>query len=167
MPLKKLFATDESWAPLFLRIAVAVVIFPHGAQKLLGWFSGPGYSGTVGMFTTQMGLPVVIAVLVIIAEFFGAIGLLFGFLTRIAAIGIGAVMLGAIFLVHLPNGFFMNWTGTQAGEGFQFHLLVLGMCTALFVAGAGRLSVDGWIARRLDQRRTRREHPSGAAIPAH
>jgi putative oxidoreductase len=164
--LKKLVATDGSWAPLVVRIALAVVIFPHGAQKLLGWFGGHGVTGTTAFFS-GLGVPAALTLLVILAEFFGAIGILVGCLTRIAAAGIAAVMIGAVLLVHLPHGFFMNWTGTQAGEGFQFHLLVLGMCAALVVAGAGRVSVDAWLARRLEERRARRRVPPGAPVPAH
>jgi putative oxidoreductase len=89
-----------------------------------------------------MGLPAVIVLLVMIAEFFGAIGLVTGFLGRVAAFGIFCVMVGAILTVHLHNGFFMNWEGTQKGEGFEYHLLAIGMAVAVMVKGSGRLSVD-------------------------
>jgi putative oxidoreductase len=123
-------------------------MFPHGAQKLLGLFGGFGFSGTMQYFTSTMGLPYGLALLVIAAEFFGALGLIFGLLTRVAALGIGCVMAGAIYLVHLPNGFFMNWSGKQAGEGFEYHILALGIALALMIKGGGLLSVDRAIARK-------------------
>jgi putative oxidoreductase len=140
--------TDGGAAGLILRLTLAIVIFPHGAQKALGWFGGGGFSGTIDFFSGQLGIPAAIAVLVIAAEFLGSLGLLFGFLTRICALGIGAVMLGAVFMVHLPNGFFMNWMGTQQGEGFEYHLLVLGIVLALLVTGGGAASVDKAMASR-------------------
>lgn len=144
---RRLFATDKDILLLILRLTLGVVMFPHGAQKLLGWFGGYGFSGTMeGM--TSMGLPAVIVFLVIIAEFFGSLGLITGFLTRFSAFGIATVMLGAIFTVHAKVGFFMNWSGNQAGEGFEYHLLVLGIALVLMIRGGGAASVDGLIAKR-------------------
>jgi len=155
--MKRFFATDDSWAALIVRLTVGLVILPHGAQKLLGWFGGYGFSGTMSFFTGQLGIPAPIALLVIVAESLGALALIAGFLTRASALGLVAVMLGAVFMAHLPNGFFMNWFGTQSGEGFEYHLLVIGMTLALAVVGGGRFSVDGWLARRLDEERARLE----------
>lgn len=139
--LKRLMWTDDNVVGLILRLTLGIVFFPHGAQKMLGWFGGGGFSGTMaGM--TKMGLPAAIVFLVILFEFFGALALLLGFLGRLAAIGIAIVMLGAIFTVHLPNGFFMNWMGSQKGEGIEYHLLVLGIVLALQFTGSGRWSVD-------------------------
>jgi putative oxidoreductase len=139
--LKRLMQTDDNLGSPLLRLFLGVVFFPHGAQKLLGWFGGHGFAATMtGM--TRMGLPAVIAFLVILIEFFGAVSLLLGFLSRVSALGILAVMLGAILTVHLKNGFFMNWASTQNGEGFEYHLLVIGICLALMVMGSGRWSVD-------------------------
>jgi putative oxidoreductase len=146
--MKKLLRTNGGVTALILRLTLAIVIFPHGAQKVLGWFGGHGFSGTMGFFTEQMGLPWLVALLVVAAEFLGALGLLFGFLTRVCALGIGAVMAGAIFLVHSGNGFFMNWTGQQAGEGYEYHLLAIGIALALLVAGGGAASVDKALAGR-------------------
>ena len=95
-----------------------------------------------------MGIPLVLAALVIAAEFLGSLGLISGLLTRVAALGITCVMLGAIFLVHLPNGFFMNWGGTQAGEGFEYHLLAIAIAAALLLKGGGKWSVDRALSRR-------------------
>ncbi len=147
--MKALFQTDDAWSSFLLRITLGCVMFPHGAQKLLGWYGGNGFSGTMGFFTEQMGMPAVIAFLIIIGESFGSVGLLVGFLARFAAASLGVIMLGAIGLVHLPNGFFMNWAGQQAGEGYEYHLLVIGICLALMITGAGRWSVDGAIAEKM------------------
>jgi putative oxidoreductase len=139
---KKLIQTDDDVGMFLVRLFLGIVMFPHGAQKMLGWFGGGGFSGTVqGM--TGMGLPAAVVVLIIIGEFFGALGLIFGFLGRVAAGGILLIMLGAIFMVHLKNGFFMNWMGTPNGqEGFEYHLLVVGMALAVLVKGSGKLSID-------------------------
>jgi putative oxidoreductase len=140
--LKKLMQTDEDVGMLIVRLTLGLVMFPHGAQKLLGWFGGNGFAGTLQFFTSQMGLPAVVAFLVILFESFGAISLITGFLGRVSAFGILCVMLGAIFMVHLPNGFFMNWYGNQKGEGYEYHLLAIGMALAILVKGSGSLSID-------------------------
>jgi putative oxidoreductase len=147
--MKALFATDDNWVGLILRLTLGLVMFPHGAQKMLGWYGGFGFSGTLGFFTETMHLPWLIAFLIIIGEFFGSLGLLAGLLTRFSAASIGVIMLGAIALVHLPNGFFMNWFGKQSGEGYEYHLLVVGIALALIVTGAGRWSVDQVIAEKM------------------
>jgi len=148
--MKAFFQTDDRWSGLIVRITLALVMFPHGAQKLLGWFGGNGFEGTMGFFTQQMGMPWLIAFLVIIGESLGALALAAGFLTRFSAASLSIIMLGAIAMVHWPHGFFMNWFGQQAGEGFEFHLLVIGMALALVANGGGKWSVDGLIAQRLN-----------------
>jgi putative oxidoreductase len=139
---RRLYATDDSAATSILRLVLGVVFFAHGAQKMLGWFGGFGFAGTMGFFTGMMHVPAPLAFLAIAAEFLGGIGLILGFLTRIAAFGIGVNMLVAIMTVHLPFGFFMNWTGIQKGEGFEFHLLVLAIVVFLLIRGAGASSID-------------------------
>lgn len=146
--LRTLVRTDADLAPLLLRVVLGLVMFPHGAQKVLGWFGGYGFSGTMGYLTGTIGLPFAIALLVLAAEFLGAIALVAGLAGRVAALGIGAVMTGAVLTVHLPFGFFMNWSGQQGGEGFEYHLLVLAMVAVLVVKGSGALSLDRWLARR-------------------
>jgi putative oxidoreductase len=143
----KLLGTDRDVGSVIIRVFMGAVMFPHGAQKLFGWFGGHGFEGTMGYFTGQ-GIPYVLAFLVIIAESLGALALIAGLLTRIAAFGIGATMAVAA-LMHSSNGFFMNWFGAQEGEGFEYHLLVIGMALALMVKGAGRWSLDGLVANRL------------------
>jgi putative oxidoreductase len=147
--MKVLFQTDESLAGLILRLTLGLVMFPHGAQKLLGWYAGFGFSGTMGFFTETMHLPWLIAFLVIIGESFGSVALLAGLLTRFTAASLAVIMLGAITMVHMPNGFFMNWFGKQAGEGYEYHLLVIGISLALLITGAGKWSVDKVIAERV------------------
>lgn len=152
MNIDALFKTDESWASLILRLTLGVVMFPHGAQKLLGWFGGYGFSGTMGMFTDVMHLPWIVAFLVVIGESFGGLALLVGFLTRFVSASFMIIMLGAIVMVHWPHGFFMNWSGKQAGEGFEYHLLVIGIGAALLISGGGKWSLDAVIARSLADR---------------
>ena len=136
-----LLRTDSGTVGLILRITLSVVMFPHGAQKVLGWFGGHGFKATMKSFTNS-GIPALLALLAIAAEFFGPLGLAFGFLTRIAAFGIACVMLVAIVAVHWSHGFFMNWYGNQKAEGFEYHLLVLGIAIALIIVGAGDWSLD-------------------------
>ena len=114
----RLIRTDNDPAALIMRLALGLVIFPHGAQKVLGWWGGYGAAATIQGFS-KGGLPVVLAVLVLAAEFGGSLGLIVGFLTRVAAFGVGCVMLGAILLVHLRVGFFMNLGGNTEGRGFR------------------------------------------------
>jgi putative oxidoreductase len=118
---RSLVATDDRFAPTLARLTLGVVYFPHGMQKLLGWFGGPGFAGMLHIFHDQMGIPIVFAVLAILAESVGSILLLIGLLGRVAAFGIACNMVVAVYLVHWQNGFFMNWNGNQKGEGFEFR----------------------------------------------
>ena len=140
--VRKLIATDNDGAITFLRLVLGVVFFAHGAQKALGWFGGYGFSGTMGFLTSMMHIPAVFAVLAIAAEFLGGLGLIVGLLTRVAAFGIFCNMVIAVAMVHHQFGFFMNWAGTQKGEGFEFHLLVLAITVFLMIRGAGAASLD-------------------------
>ncbi len=147
--IKQLLKTDSTFAPLVLRIALGLVIFPHGAQKVLGWFGGHGLEGTFGFLTHQMGLPMVIAALVIGGEFLGSLALISGLFTRLSAFGILSIMAGAAITVHWGNGFFMNWSGQQGGEGFEFHLLAMAMAASLMITGGGKFSLDQWISGKF------------------
>jgi len=148
--LHKLLATPAACTPTLLRLTLGIVFFPHGAQKVLGWFGGYGFSGTMGFFTNMMHIPALFAALAIAAEFLGALGLIFGAFTRIAAAGIVANMLVAIAMVHIKFGFFMNWYGNQKGEGIEYHILVIGIALALIFTGGGNWSMDQAIARKLE-----------------
>jgi putative oxidoreductase len=139
--IRTIVSTDDSIATVILRLVLGVVFFAEGAQKMLGWFGGSGFAGTMGFFTGTMHVPAPLAFLAICAEFFG-MGLIIGFLTRIAVFGIATNMVVAIATVHRHFGFFMNWNGTQKGEGFEFHLLVLAIAAFLMIRGAGAFSVD-------------------------
>ena len=150
--LRGLFYTDSGIAGLLLRLTLAVVMFPHGAQKALGWFGGQGFAPTIASFT-RSGIPPVLALLVIVTEFLGPLGLAVGLLTRVVAFGLVCEMLVAIIRVHWPHGFFMNWTGTQPGEGFEYHLLVIGMALTVLIVGAGAWSIDRALAGRTPRSR--------------
>ena len=140
--IRRLLATDDNTATLILRLVLGVVFFAHGAQKVFGWFGGWGYSATMSFFTGMMHIPAPLAFLAIAAEFFGGLGLLIGFLTRVSAFGIAVNMVVAILTVHRSFGLFMNWSGAQKGEGFEYHLLAIAMCVFLMIRGAGAFSVD-------------------------
>lgn len=147
--LKKLFQTNDDAAVLVLRLLLGIVFFPHGMQKLLGWFGGPGFSGAMHMFTAQLGVPALFAFLAIMAEGLGSLGLLTGLLTRVAAFGIATNMLVAVYMLHWQNGFFMNWFGNQKGEGYEYHILVIAIAIALIIKGGGKWSVDKSIGDAL------------------
>jgi putative oxidoreductase len=149
MNAKRLFETNDSFVSLFQRVLLGSIVLAHGAQKLLGWFGGWGFEGTVAWFGDALHVPAPLAVLVILSDFFGSLLLIAGAFTRVAAFGTSATMLGAILLFHAPNGFFMNWSGSQAGEGFEFHLLALALSLPLMLQGAGAWSLDGRLARAL------------------
>lgn len=139
--LRKLMKTDDDLGACVARIVLGAVFFPHGAQKALGMYGGLGFTGTVNAFAGT-GMPAPLAVLLIAGEFLGSLGLMAGLLGRVAAGGIGLIMVGAIALVHWKHGFFMNWFGNQPGEGYEFHLLAIGLALAVMLKGSGRWSLD-------------------------
>lgn len=145
----RFFRTPQDVTGLVLRLALAATMFPHGAQKALGWFGGWGFQGTVGAFT-QGGMPLPLALAVIAAEFLGPIALVAGFFTRWSAFGIGLTMTGAALMAHAQFGFFMNWMGTQKGEGIEYFIPVVAIAMALMIKGGGSWAVDRLIARKLD-----------------
>ena len=138
--------TDAIW-PTILRITLGGVMLPHALQKTLGLFGGFGLSSTMHWFTAQLHMPAIVAASAIFLEQIGALSLIFGLFTRAGAVAIGIIMVGAVLTVHLPYGFFMNWAGTQAGEGFEYHLLALAVVVALTIAGGGRASIDAALSR--------------------
>lgn len=144
-----LFKTNNDVTSLLLRLALGVVFFPHGAQKVLGWFGGHGFAGTMDFFTGQMHIPALFAFLAIAAEFAGSLALIAGLFTRVAALGIASTMAVAVAMVHWQHGFFMNWSGAQKGEGIEFHLLAIAIAIALVVKGGGRWSLDALIGSKL------------------
>jgi putative oxidoreductase len=146
--MKKLLATVDDNTLTLMRLILGVVFFLHGSQKLLGWFGGFGFSGTMNFFTSMLHIPAPFAVLAICAEFFGGIGLILGLLARVAAFGIAVNMVVAVLMVHFGNGPFMNWYGNQKGEGYEYHLLALALAIPIIIRGAGAFSVDGALATK-------------------
>jgi len=148
--MNRFLQTDEqSWVLFVQRVVLALVMLPHGAQKLLGWFGGYGFSGTMGFFTDAMHIPAPVALLVILGESIGAVMLALGLATRLSAFGISAIMAGAMLTSHVQHGFFMNWFGNQQGEGVEYHLLVLALGLPLLIWGGGRYAIDSLVQRRL------------------
>jgi putative oxidoreductase len=151
--IQRLTATKPQATPLILRVVLAIVLLPHGAQKLLGCFGGYGFSATMQHFTTDAGLPPLIAFLVIFLEFFGILFILFGLFIRPFAVAVLILFIGMIVTEHLPFGFFMNWFGNQKGEGYEYHLLVIGILLPLIIAGAGKASFDTLIYRTTNNKK--------------
>jgi putative oxidoreductase len=156
--IRKVFETSPSnVSALILRVALDCVMFAHGAQKLLGWFGGYGFTGTMDALTTGLHLPWIFALLVILIESVGGLCLILGIGTRVMAAGITVVMLGAALLVHWNNGFFMDWNNTLAGEGFEYHTLAIAMSAALLLQGGGLYSIDSWLQGRLKARQSAKQ----------
>lgn len=143
----KIFSTNNDWTGFVTRLTIGLVLFPHGAQKMLGMFGGYGFSETINAFTTQMHLPWIIAFLVIIIEFFGSLSLITGFASRVWSVAIIILFTGIIFTAHIGNGFFMNWSGNQNGEGYEYALLIIGLSIATLINGSGKYSIDKLITR--------------------
>jgi putative oxidoreductase len=140
-----LLATENNSLLTLLRITLGVVMLPHGLQKTAGWFGGYGYTGTMGWFAS-LGIPAILGFLAIAAETAGAVALVAGITTRIAAFGV-AVTLAVAATMHAANGFFMNWSGQQKGEGFEYHILAIVIAVVLMIGGAGRFSIDRAITK--------------------
>jgi len=147
--LVRLLATDGDWVLTLARMVLGVIFFAHGAQKLLGWFGGHGLRATVSTFHDQLGIPVPLVYLAVAAEFFGGLGLIVGLLSRIAALGVAATMIVAMFQVHWQFGFFINWFGDRQGHGIEYHLLAIALAAVIIVHGAGAFSVDRALYRRF------------------
>lgn len=142
----QLLKTTKNWGATALRIALGIVLFSHGAQSMLGWFGGFGLKATLEFLSQNMGLPVFIGFVVICIQFFGSLMLITGTLTRIAALGVFGIFVG-MATYHFDYGFHMNWSGAKAGEGFEYHVLILAMCLTLLISGGGALSVDNKILK--------------------
>lgn len=160
--MQRFIRTSGDWTTALVRLTLGVVMLPHAAQKAFGWFGGYGLEGTYGYFTGALGMPGPVAAIGLAAEILGALGLVFGLLGRGAALGIFAVMAGATVMVHLPVGFFMNWSGAQAGEGYEYHLLAMAMAVVVMVRGSGPASLD----RLLSRPRGEQEAPAAQLLKA-
>lgn len=146
-----LVETRDDPAASLARLALGIMILPHGMQKMFGAFGGYGFEGTMGFFTETMGIPWVLAFLAIAAEFFGGLGLVTGLFGRVAALGVACTMIVAAATTHLQHGFFMNWSGAMpaGAEGWEFHLLAVGLAAVVLVHGSGSWSVDRALSRRF------------------
>jgi putative oxidoreductase len=144
--LMQILATDSNWVPTFARIILGIIFFAHGSQKVFGWFGGPGLKQTLRTLTEHVGLPTIIALAAVGAEFVGGAALIVGFLVRISALGIAVNMLAAIIMVHGKFGLFMNWFGDRKGHGIEYHLLVIALAVVIIVQGAGAFSIDGLLS---------------------
>jgi putative oxidoreductase len=155
----RLLRTERDLSAFFLRLTLAVVLFPHGAQKAFGWFGGLGLDPALRHFQNDLGIPLAFGLFAVVAEFLGAIGLFIGFFTRVVAFAVAVEMVVAVNLVHLEFGFFMNWMNLQRGGGFEYHILVIGICFALMLKGGGTWSIDRAI--------TRQKHKGDIYLPIH
>jgi putative oxidoreductase len=144
--LRRLVTTTSDGAATVARLALGLVMFPHGGQHALGWFGGYGFAGTFAWMTGTLGFPRPMAALAIVVELLAPLALVLGIGGRLAAAGIFGLMLGAAS-THLANGFFMNWFGGMpAGhEGFEYHLLVLALSAVVAIKGSGALSIDRYL----------------------
>ncbi len=149
--IKRIINTNATWTPTIIRLVLGCVLFPHGAQKMLGWYGGGGFSTTMNHFTTGGGMHYITALFVILIEFFGSLMLILGAFTRVAALGVFGLFMGIIYNVAYANGFFMNWGGDKKGEGFEYHILILGMALALVIAGGGNFSIDQKLSSNNNQ----------------
>ena len=140
--LKKMLATDDDRVVALLRIALGVVMFSHGAGKVLGWFGGGGISGTFAFMHGMLGVPALFAYLAIFGEFFASLGLIFGLFGRLSAAGIFAIQTGALLMVHVHNG----WSGGR-GAGIEYSAMAIPLAIAIIIRGSGAWSVDRVIAK--------------------
>ncbi len=142
--LTQLQETDDNKASIILRISFAIMMLPHGMGKVFGVFGvfgGMGFDKTIHHMTENMGIPYIFALLAIVVEFLSTFAIIIGYQTRINALLLAIVMIVASTF-HFQHGFYMNWFGQKAGEGFEFHILAVGMMLALAVLGGGKYSLD-------------------------
>jgi putative oxidoreductase len=145
---KQLFNTNNDWTGLVLRLTTGLILFPHAMQHSTGWFNGYGFTGTMNWLTHSVHLPYFIGLLVIFIEVGGSICLVAGFACRIWALAVLVLMIGITLSVHVNNGFFMDWINTMNGEGYEYHLLFIGLCLAILLNGGGKFSVDNLLINR-------------------
>lgn len=141
-----IFGSGNHWTGLIARVVLGIVMLPHALQKAFGVFGGYGFDGTMQYFTGTLNFPYMLGVMIIIAEFVGSIALLAGLLTRFWALGMMFIMIGAMFMEHIRHGWFMNWDGGTGGEGIEYHILAIGLSLISLLVGAGKFSLDGYIA---------------------
>ena len=145
---ERVLATGGGTAPLVARLALGLILFPHGAQHALGWFGGYGFSGTLGWMTGTLGFPAALAAVGIVSELLAPLALIAGIGGRIAG-GLLFFHMAFAASTHLKNGFFMNWFGAMptGEEGFEYHLLAMALAAVVVIAGSGALSLDRKLSR--------------------
>jgi putative oxidoreductase len=143
-----LFNTNNDYTGFIARVTIGLILSPHGAQKVFGWFGGPGFTNEMNYFTQTANLPWIIGFLVIVIEFVGSLCMILGFATRLWSIAVIILFTGMIVKVHLANGFFMNWFGNQGGEGYEYHLLVIGIAGIVLLNGSGKYALDKYLTVR-------------------
>lgn len=148
----RVVATSADPAPLVLRVVLGAILFPHGAQHVLGWFGGYGFAGTHEWMTATLGIPSALATLALLTELVAPLALVAGLGGRIAALAIAGFMAVAAS-THVEHGFFMNWFGSlpAGAEGYEFHLLAIAMALAVALQGSGAWSVDRLLTRPTDR----------------
>jgi len=146
--IQTLLSTQSNIGFSISRLTLGLVLFPHGAQKMLGLFGGYGFNGTMEFFSQEMGLSPIVALSVITIEFFGSIALILGFLSRFWAMAFIGLFMGIIFTSQLQNGFFMNWFGNQEGEGYEYSILIIGLALSTLINGSGRYAFDNIIIKK-------------------
>src|SRR5436309_14620062 len=140
-----LFFAEPSVSIFMIRVVLGIILFAHGAQKVLGWYGGQGLKGTAAFFNS-MGMPLLIAYLVCLLEFLSGIGLLIGFLARLCGLAVMAIMVGAIATVHLKHGFFLHAELKPGqGHGVEYSLVLIAVALAVLIEGAVALWIDGWV----------------------
>ena|SRR5579872_3620814 len=140
-----IYKTSDDWTGLVLRLSMALVMIPHAIQHTTGGLGGFGYTKVMDYFTSTMHMPWLVALLVIVIEILAPLLLLIGFATRFAAASLIVLMTGIIFSSHIQFGFFMNWFGSEKGEGYEYHLLYIGLALAAFFNGGGKYAIDRYL----------------------
>ena len=145
-----LISTRQDTGAFAGRLMLGAIMLPHGFQHALGLFGGYGFSGTLGWMTDTLGFPAPLAALAIVTELVAPFALILGLGGRLAALGILGLMAGAMS-THVSNGFFMNWFGAlpAGAEGFEYHLLAIGLSAVVALNGSGAMSVDRWLMSRF------------------
>ena len=145
--LRAMMVTSDDRIPMLARLALGIVILPHGAQNLFGWFGGPGIDGALGSYAAN-GIPPFLGWIALVAQFFGGVALVIGFMGRVAAFAIAVVLIAAVITLHWSVGFFMDWNGQLQGEGFEFHILAVTLALIVLIRGSGALSIDRVLSTR-------------------
>jgi putative oxidoreductase len=163
--IEHFISTPEDWSLAAVRVVLGVIFFAHGAQKMFGWYGGSGLVKSMRTFTQDLHIPAVLAFLVIAGEFLGGVGLLLGLFSRLAALVIGLTMLGAVAMVHLRHGLFLNWFGEKKGLGIEFHLLAIALAMLVVLKGSGAFSLDRLLDEHIAESHHQQERAANTYRP--